>query len=468
MGKRGLGGHEPLQKDDDFHVALLHLAVKEDDILAVKDLMRVAAWVEAADRSGRNALHWAVAFGSKEACELLLAQSGDAGVLHADKTGRTPLHFAAIWGRSDVAKLLLGRGAKVNTTDRKGMTALHYAAQNSNPFLIRSLVKRGADKQARDSRRRNAFQVAVQWDAPQTILDLLDPDLVTDPPPKVAVELPQARRFAETLSPRSHHEVHVPPFGSDGNKDFPAELVKMEMQKQADKAKSMLRKVVAKRMKKEEAPGARSKEFALKALAARRRKTVVEHQMKRTAEQKRLQQMKRETPKDGPAVGSYRSSRATSPPSSPAGKKRADASPSKAPSGASSHSPRSPRPAAPGLTPPSFSRPNTPQAFMPGSAARPLRPNPKARDGWPSPPESIRSRHEAARARARKGPAQPKAQPQHQQPRWRAQPARLPSPARLALHEFVGTSARHNALGKNPSPTVHACVDVRKLQSQWL
>ncbi|KAL2609703.1 hypothetical protein R1flu_028276 [Riccia fluitans] len=499
--------------DDDFHVALLHLAIKEDDILAIKDLIRVPNWIHAADRSGRNALHWAVAFGTKEACELLFSHTGEDGIHHHDKIGRTPLHFAAIWGRSDVAKLILARGAEANITDRKSMTPLHYAAQNSNPFLIRSIIKRGADKQARDSRRRTPYHIALQWGSPVEILDLLDPEFNRNKGHRLH-NMPQARRFAASLYPGGHHS--IPRLGSNARKDFHAELLKYEMQKQADKIRRRLSKILSKRMKKRDPSGAHFKAFALKALAARRKKRETEYHMKKSHEKKRLLQIKNErreasgrsspslpiSPRNRNPRSGASSGRST--PSSKDVSSRDDESShtwSKTLTETKSSLSSSPRvhrvaevkssqtrllknykateiKSSPSssrvlynaaaimarvLTPPTFFRPNTPNSSKPPSSPKPLRPNPGARFGWPSPPGSIRAYGGKTKTLSYPSKARNDMNPPSSKLLKRA-----PSPERRALSEFVGTSARHNALGKYPTPPVHRCIDILKLQKQWL
>ncbi|KAL3699114.1 hypothetical protein R1sor_017136 [Riccia sorocarpa] len=523
MTVKGGSNRDKLQllNDDEFQVALLHLAIKEDELLAIKDLVRLPKCIHAADRSGRNALHWAVAFGSREACELLFSHTGDEGIHRHDRIGRTPLHFAAIWGRSDVAKLILARGAKVNVTDRKGMTALHYAAQNTNPFLVRSLIKRGANKQARDSRKRTPYHIALQWGSPVEILDLLYPE--SNPKDDRPLEMPQARRFAASLYPSGYQVMRFPHVAPNSRKDLHSELLKFEMQRQADKLRRRLRRVVTKRMRKWDPPGPHSKVFALKALAARRKKLLGENQIKKRQELNQLQQIKKErieaarrTPQSLSTSSRVREPRSanSSRHSTPSGRSTqmesltdrvssADVESSQILSRTptetkSSHSSsqrmnrtaelKSSLPAknfkateikssplsSPKfynggeimkrlLTPPTFFRPNTPNSSRPPSSPKPLRPNPGARYGWPSPPGSIR-----AYSSKKKTFSPPLTGRNDIKPPTLKLLKRKPSPERRALSEFVGTSARHNALGNYPSPQVHRCVNVQKLQEQWL
>ena len=56
----------------------------------------------------------------------LLANGADVDA--KDKNGETALHWAACDGRVDVAKILIEKGADVDAKDNHGWTALHEAA----------------------------------------------------------------------------------------------------------------------------------------------------------------------------------------------------------------------------------------------------------------------------------------------------------------------------------------------------
>ncbi|CAM6109405.1 unnamed protein product [Calypogeia fissa] len=157
--------------------ALLHLAIKENDIYAVKHFLHSKKWaqLQAPDKMGRTPLHWALAVGTSEVARLILKNANKSMINAYDKYWRTALHYAAMAGKNDIVKILFIKGARINAKDKQGMTPLHYAAQNSNPFLIHSLIARGARKHIKDKNKKMPHDVAVCWKSPPEIIHHLNP-----------------------------------------------------------------------------------------------------------------------------------------------------------------------------------------------------------------------------------------------------------------------------------------------------
>lgn len=170
----------------------LHLAAKSGfDSTAISALLEGGAELEAKDRRGQTALHYA-AQNDRTAAVSALVDAG-ANVDAEDREGRTPLHWApfsrsgaAKWNswdftfarrcfpderlesiadviktvrhqaelvRSDpeVVRVLLDAGAKLSVRDKRGATPLHYAAAFSpNPVTVSVLLKAGARSSIRD------------------------------------------------------------------------------------------------------------------------------------------------------------------------------------------------------------------------------------------------------------------------------------------------------------------------------
>src|SRR5687767_13975433 len=103
-------------------------AAMQNDVAAVRALLRQGADVNAAQGDGMTALHWAAQRGNAELARLLL-DSG-ASLTAGTRIGHyTPLHVAARAGHADVVRVLLDKGADATArTTNSGATALHFAA----------------------------------------------------------------------------------------------------------------------------------------------------------------------------------------------------------------------------------------------------------------------------------------------------------------------------------------------------
>jgi uncharacterized protein len=156
-------------------------AAMNGDRDTVRDLLKHAADVNAAQGDGMTALHWAALKGDAEMADLLIyaganlkattrlggytplymaAKSGSAAVVArllkagADPKvsasyGLTPLMMAALAGTPEALQLLLDGGADPNATETEhGQTALSFAAAFNQPAAIKVLVDHGADVNA--------------------------------------------------------------------------------------------------------------------------------------------------------------------------------------------------------------------------------------------------------------------------------------------------------------------------------
>jgi len=126
----------------------LRRAVQDGDFGEVKRLVgEVGAPVDAADSSGMQALHCAIAYtGHLEMVKFLIA----AGAQIDDATqenGWQAVHYAAWNGHLAVVKYLIGeKGAKMEAADSEGRQVLHVAAYGGQLGVVEYLVReRGAD-----------------------------------------------------------------------------------------------------------------------------------------------------------------------------------------------------------------------------------------------------------------------------------------------------------------------------------
>jgi ankyrin repeat protein len=127
-------------------------AASENDVAAVRNLLREGADVSEAHGDGMTALHWAAEIGNAEIADMLIFAGSnlEAGT----RIGHyTPLHIASRRGHADVVAALVDAGADVTaTTTNSGATPLHLAAASGSAAATAALVAADADVEAREDR----------------------------------------------------------------------------------------------------------------------------------------------------------------------------------------------------------------------------------------------------------------------------------------------------------------------------
>ncbi len=195
-------------------------AVMNGDLPAVQRLLRAKADVDAAQKDGSTALHWAVYRRDLEALDLLLRAGAKPNVVN--RTGATPLAMAALDGSPAVIDRLLKAGADAKAVGPNGETTVMYAARNGRPEALKLLIEAGADVNAREPvRGTTALMWAVEQKHPEAVEVLLaagaDPGAKSGPAglprnylaPRVntrAVEEAQKRRVRAQEAGRTYEE----------------------------------------------------------------------------------------------------------------------------------------------------------------------------------------------------------------------------------------------------------------------
>jgi ankyrin repeat protein len=133
-------------------------AVMNRDHAALQELLKKKADVNAPQRDGATALHWAVYHDDAEAADLLLRAGAKPNV--ANRTGMTPLAMAALYGNPALIDRLLKAGADAKAVGPNGETMLMYAARNGRPEAVKLLVEAGADVNAKERLRGTT---ALMW-----------------------------------------------------------------------------------------------------------------------------------------------------------------------------------------------------------------------------------------------------------------------------------------------------------------
>lgn len=158
----------------------LHVAVMEDDVEAVTELINKGAKLYTADFYGMTPLHYAVESRNVDIIRLLLNAGAEDWIEDNDKNtprnmaiksrnedilkvfidnfningedddGNTLLHQAACFGNSSIVKFLIDNSADVNAKNKAEETPLHRAFLSDNIKIIELLLNAGADIQAKD------------------------------------------------------------------------------------------------------------------------------------------------------------------------------------------------------------------------------------------------------------------------------------------------------------------------------
>lgn len=110
-------------------------------------LVKLGAHIEAKDRRGATALHYASQFGHASTVAALLDEA-DADIHAVDTNGWTALHFSAREGHVDVVKLLISRGADTNSKDFVlKRTPLQHASTFAHSETMFVLMQNGASSE---------------------------------------------------------------------------------------------------------------------------------------------------------------------------------------------------------------------------------------------------------------------------------------------------------------------------------
>jgi uncharacterized protein len=160
----------PLAAVGELNPPLIAAAINDDPI-AVRNLIRQKADVNASAPDGTTPLHWAVRANDLAMVEALLAAGAEPQA--RDRYGLTPVSLACSNANSAILAKLLDAGADRNSPDPQGTTALMIAARtDGGTQAVKLLLERGAAVNAVDSVQSTALMWAVRSNHPE-VVDLL-------------------------------------------------------------------------------------------------------------------------------------------------------------------------------------------------------------------------------------------------------------------------------------------------------
>ncbi|CAN5525419.1 hypothetical protein BH10ACI3_BH10ACI3_12780 [soil metagenome] len=149
----------------------LTIAVSNDDVDQVRDLISKGSDVNGREGSKLTPLFVAVESGNVEMARLLLEYG--AKVNARDKNKQTPLMQLDADATPELVDLLLTHGAKVNLTDNEGNTALILAAGIVSSEVLQKLVVAAADINLVNKEKQTALMNAADNDNVENVRILL-------------------------------------------------------------------------------------------------------------------------------------------------------------------------------------------------------------------------------------------------------------------------------------------------------
>lgn len=153
---------------DDFFIA-----VKKDDVAAVRQLAQRGFDLNTRNAEGEHALYLAIRNEAPQVTDFLLSQS-KVDVEARTSKDESPLMIAAIKGQLDLAKRLIARKAEVN---KPGWTPLHYAASHAadnSAAMVRLLLEHHAYIDAESPNKTTPLMMAAQYGSPGVVKLLLE------------------------------------------------------------------------------------------------------------------------------------------------------------------------------------------------------------------------------------------------------------------------------------------------------
>ncbi|EAY17214.1 ankyrin repeat protein, putative [Trichomonas vaginalis G3] len=152
---------------DKYGKTALHYAAENNSKETVELLISHGANINEKDNDGQTVLHYAARSNRKEYIEFLISHG--ANINEKDKNGATVLHYAARSNSKEIVELLISHGANINEKDNDGQTVLHYAAENNSKETVELLISHGANINEKDNDGLTALHIAAENNSKETV-----------------------------------------------------------------------------------------------------------------------------------------------------------------------------------------------------------------------------------------------------------------------------------------------------------
>ena len=146
---------------DDEETEQMILASRDNDVVALEQLLHRPQNPNEASNDGKTPLFHAAARGRVQPMELLM-EAGAKTDQPEFARGQTPLWVAACNGHLDTVRLLVENGAAKDQAANSGATPLLVAAHNGHLDIVQFLVEVGAAKDQSDNTGATPLSVALE------------------------------------------------------------------------------------------------------------------------------------------------------------------------------------------------------------------------------------------------------------------------------------------------------------------
>jgi len=136
------------EEHSEIDLAFIEAVEAQNEELVAQLIKQEGLHLNAFDRFGLAALHYACDVGNFGLAKLLLDHGADPNIFPSSKA--TPLHLSSSQGHLNCIKLLVTKGANLQCEDCYGCQPLHYAAKYGRIDCIEFYVQQGVPIDVRD------------------------------------------------------------------------------------------------------------------------------------------------------------------------------------------------------------------------------------------------------------------------------------------------------------------------------